>query len=133
MFVLVKVPTPVRTSWTSLIEKFSLPSKTILDIYSENVWESTAINLISIFASSTTCFCLKTNQSDLSFTVHKFWKSNVQWNVLHRQENFFHTGIQRESKHLSPTNKSRRGCTFFIPHLSKCKRNDKVAVLTAFF
>ena len=66
MFVLVKVPTPVRISSTSLVESFSL-SRTITDIYSDNVWESrygvilhfylikwlesTAINLISIFAS----------------------------------------------------------------------------------
>ena len=66
MFVLVKVPTPVRTSGTSWIQNFSL-SRTVADIYSDNVWksrqcmtlhlnltkssESTAINLISIFAS----------------------------------------------------------------------------------
>ena len=31
--------------------------------------------------------CLKTNWSDLSFTVHKFEKSNVQWNVFLSDEN----------------------------------------------
>ena len=69
------------------------------------------------------CVCLKTNQSDLYFTVHKFKKSNVQWNVLLRKENLFHISIGRESKQLSPAKKSRRRCRFFISHLSKQKKN----------
>ena len=40
LLVLVKVPTLVKTSGTSLIESFSLASGAIADIYSENVWES---------------------------------------------------------------------------------------------
>ena len=33
----------------------------------------------------------------------------------------------RESKQPSPAKKGRRGCTFFISHLSIQNRNDKVA------
>ena len=71
------------------------------------------------------CLCLETNLSDLSFAVHKFWKSNVQSNVLLRKEYLCHTSIQRESKQLSPAKKSGWGCTFFISHLRIHKRNDK--------
>ena len=67
------------------------------------------------------CLCLKTNQGDRYFTVHKFKKSHVQWNVLLHKENLFHTSIQRESKQLLPAKKSRR-CRFFISHLSKQKK-----------
>ena len=42
------------------------------------------------YMSLPVCLCLKTNWSDLSFAVHKFWKSNVQWNVLLRKEKLFH-------------------------------------------
>ena len=72
------------------------------------------------------CVCLKTNQSDLYFTVHKFKKSNVQWNVLLRKENLFHISIRRESKQLSPAKKSRRRCRFFISHLSKQKKTCRM-------
>ena len=80
----------VDTVWNNQVKSYKPHSlsRTIVDIYSDNVreprqcvmlhlhlvklLESTAVNLISIFASSTKCLCLKTNQSDLSFTVHKF-------------------------------------------------------------
>ena len=45
--------------------------------------------------------------------------------------NLFHKIIQKESKQLSSPKKSRRGCMFFISHLSIHKRND-VAWLAAF-
>ena len=35
LLVLVKVPTPIKTSSTSLIESFLLSSRTIVDIYSD--------------------------------------------------------------------------------------------------
>ena len=79
------------------------------------------------------CLCLKINWSDLSFAVHKFLKSNLQWNTLLCKENLFHTSIHRESKQLLPMQKSRRGCTFFISHLPKHRRNDNVKWLAAFF
>ena len=72
LIALAKVPTPIRSS--SLLVCFSWSSRTIVDIYSDNVWESrqcvilhlhltkwlesTAINLISIFASFTRVFGL---------------------------------------------------------------------------
>ena len=37
LLVLVKVSTPIRTSSTSLVESFTLSSRTIVDIYSDNV------------------------------------------------------------------------------------------------
>ena len=77
--------------------------------------------------------CLKINRSDLSFAVHKFEKSNLQWNALFCKENLFHTSIHRESKQLLRTRKSRRGCTFFILHLPIYRRNDNVEWLAAFF
>ena len=61
---------------------------------------------------------LKTNRSDLSFAVHQFWKSNVQWNVLLRKENLFHKSMQRESKQLSPAKKVRR-TTCFLFHICR--------------
>ena len=73
LLVLVKFVTPIRISRTSLTKRFSLSSRTIVDIYSDNVWESrqcviiqwylikwlgsTKINFRSTFASSTTCVC----------------------------------------------------------------------------
>ena len=145
LLVLVKVRTPIRTTNIPLIGRFPLSSRKFVDIYSKNVWESrqcmilhlrlikckesTTINLISVFAFSTTCFCLKTNRSDLSFAVQKL---NVQWNVLICKENLFHTSIQGESKQLSLAKKSRRCYTFFISDLSIHKRNDNVGWLAAF-
>ena len=35
--------------------------------------------------------------------------------------------MMRESKQPSPAKKSRRGCTFFISHLSILNRNDNLA------
>ena len=77
-------------------------------------------------------FVFKSNGSDLSFPVHKFWKWNMQWNVLLCKGNLFHISIQRENKQLLLVIKSSRGCTFIIPHLSVHKRNDNVACLPAF-
>ena len=68
--------------------------------------------------------CLKINRSDLSFAVHKFQKSNVQWNVLLFKEILFHASIQKEIKSKSPAKKSKRDRTFFISHLGIYKRNN---------
>ena len=43
-------------------------------------------------------YLFKTNQGDLSFTVQKFWKSNIQWNLLLRKENLLYASIKRGSK-----------------------------------
>ena len=51
---------------------------------------------------------------------------------LHK-ENLFHTNIQREIKKLSLAKKcSRRGCMFFIPHLSIRKKNYNIVQLATF-
>ena len=139
-------PTPIRTSSTSLIKSFSLSTRGITDIYSDNVWESRQCMILHLYLNKMISvnynqfdkhFCffhymLKTNRSDLSFAVHKFWKLNVQIGMSSFvRESLFHTSIQSESKQLLPAKKSRRSCMFFNTHLSIHKRND-VAWFAAF-
>ena len=60
-------------------------------------------------------YMLKTNQSDLSFAMHKFWKLNVQIGMSSFvRESFFHTSIQSESKQLLPARKVGGAARFSI-------------------
>ena len=136
MFVLVKVPTPVRISGTTLLEGFHYQSfslsRTIVDIYSDNVWESrqcvilhshlikwlesTAINLICIFALSATyvfVFKNKPKWSSLHYTQSSKMKCVMECPPLSGQfVSFKHRDWQRESKQLLPAKKIRWAACF---------------------
>ena len=148
MFVLVKVLTPVRTSSTLLIECFSLSSRKSL-IYTQIMIES----LDSMWFYTLSCKIIRfhCNQFDKCFCFFNYmfvFKNKPKWSFLYCTQvlkiecpmecpslsgKFVHTSRQRGSKQLLPAKKSRRGCTFFIPHVSKYKSNNNVTWLATFF
>ena len=146
LLVLVKVTTKIRTSSTSLIESFSLSSRTIIDIYSDNVWvwtmhDFTLVSYKMVWVDCNQfdmdfCFfhfvCLCLNQTEVIFPSLCTSFENGICNGMSSFLREICISIQRENKQLLLVIKSSRGCTFIISHLSVHKRNDNVACLAAF-